>query len=109
MRRIADIIDQFKQGWTQEISAENIEQACHDCDMNWIDSMLNPVVTIQLFFLQVLHGNTACTELPHLARMAFTGAGYCKARMRVKLEVFQLLLQRCATSIEKHALDTACE
>lgn len=106
MRRIADIIDQFKQGWTQEISAENIEQACHDCDMNWIDSMLNPVVTIQLFFLQVLHGNTACTELPHLARMAFTGAGYCKARMRVKLEVFQLLLQRCATSIEKHALDT---
>ena len=106
MRSIAQIVDQFKQSWTREISPANIEQACRDCDMNWIDSTLNPVVTIQLFFLQVLHGNAACTQLPHLARMAFTGAGYCKARMRVKLEVFQLLLQRCAASIEKHTLDT---
>ena len=68
--------------------------------------MLNPVVTIQLFVLQVLHGNTACTALPHLARMAFTAAGYCKARMRIKLEVFELLLKRCVESIQQQTLDT---
>ena len=87
MRSITEIVKQFKQDWTEEINPVNIEQACRDCDMTWIDSMLNPVVTIQLFFLQVLHGNTACTDVPHLARMAFTAAGYCKARMRIKLEV----------------------
>lgn len=68
--------------------------------------MLNPVVTIQLFLLQVLHGNTACTHVPHLARMSFTAAGYCKARMRVKLEVLQLLMQRCAESVQQETLDS---
>ncbi|MCK5845157.1 MAG: transposase [Victivallales bacterium] len=48
-------------------------------------------MTVQLFFLQILHGNTACT---HLAGMVFTAAAYCKSRMRVKLEVLQSLLSR---------------
>ncbi len=106
MRSITQVVKQFKQDWTEELDPLNVEQACRDSGMNWIDSMLNPVVTIQLFFLQVLHGNTACTNVPRLARMPFTGAAYCKARMRVKLEVFQLLLQRCTNSIQQKTLDT---
>ena len=105
MRSITEIVKQFKQDWTEEINPEKIEQACHDSGMTWIDSMLNPVATIQIFFLQILHGNTACTDLPHLARMAFTAAGYCKARMRIKLEVFQLLLERCTGSLHQQTLD----
>lgn len=106
MRSITEIVKQFKQDWTRELSPAKIEQACRECDMNWIDSMLNPVVTIQLFFLQVLHGNTACTDLSHLAGMPFTAAGYYKARMRIKLEVFQLLLHRCVKSLQQQTLDT---
>lgn len=105
MRSITEIVKQFKENWTEEINPVNIEQACRDSGMTWIDSMLNPVMTIQLFFLQVLHGNTACTDVPHLARMAFTAAGYCKARMRIKLEVFQILLQRCTASVQQQTLD----
>jgi hypothetical protein len=106
MRSITEIVKQFKQNWTEELSPENISNACYDCGMIWIDSMLNPVVTIQLFFLQILNGNTACTDLRHLANMNFTAAGYCTARMRIKLEAFQLLLDRCADSIQQQTLET---
>ena len=88
MRSITDVIRQFRQNWTEELNPENIADACRESGMTWIESMLNPVITIQIFFLQVLHGNTACTHMPHLARMAITAAAYCKARMRIKLEVF---------------------
>ncbi len=74
MRSITDVIRQFKQNWTEEIGPGRIADACRASGMTWIESMLNPVVTIQIFFLQVLHGNTACTHMPHLARMAFTAA-----------------------------------
>ncbi len=82
MRSITDVVGQFKQNWTEELSADKIAAACRDSDVTWIESTLTPIVTIQVFFLQVLHGNTACTHMPHLARMAFTGAAYCKARDR---------------------------
>ncbi len=106
MRSITEIVKQFKQNWTEELSSENITNACHDCGMSWIESLLNPVVTIQIFFLQILNGNTACADLRHLAQMNFTAAGYCMARMRIKLKVFQLLLQRCVDSIQQQTLDT---
>lgn len=106
MRSITGIVRQFRQDWTEELDALNIERACRDCGMNWLQSMLNPVTTIQIFVLQILHGNTACTDLSHLTKMAFTAAGYCKARMRIKLEVFQLLLQRCVSALHEQTLET---
>ena len=33
----------------------------------WRDRLLTPVTTIQLFLLQILPGNTACSHLPHLS------------------------------------------
>jgi hypothetical protein len=78
MRCITDVIRQFKQYWTEKSSPARIADACRASGMTWSESMLNPVVTIQIFFLQVLHGNTACSHMPHRARMAFTAAAYCK-------------------------------
>ncbi|MEQ1905145.1 MAG: IS4 family transposase [Pirellulaceae bacterium] len=106
MRSITEIVKCFKQDWTEELNPLKIEIACRDCGMSWISSMLNPVTTMQIFLLQILNGNTACTHLPHLAKIAFTAAGYCKARMRIKLEVFQLLLQRCVHSLHEQTLET---
>ncbi len=95
MRSISNIVRQFKNDWPRELTAESIADACRQCDMSWINSMLDPVTTIQLFLLQILHGNTAIVELRHLSGMRFTAAAYCKARMRINLEVFELLLRRC--------------
>lgn len=85
MRSITDVIRQFKLNWTEQLDAKAITAACQDAQMSWIQSTLNPIVTIQIFFLQILHGNTACEHLSHLARIPFTAAAYCKARMRLKL------------------------
>lgn len=105
VRSITEIVKHFKQNWTEELSDTRIANACRDSGMTWLDSMLNPVVTIQIFLLQILHGNTACQHMPRLCNMSFTAAGYCKARIRIKLEVFELLLSRCVDSIQKEALD----
>ncbi len=106
MRSITDIIGHFKQNWTEELSAPAISQACREAGMNWRDTPLNPIATIQIFFLQVLHGNTAIEHLSHLTGMSFTAAAYCKARMRVKLEVLHTLLQRCVGQLHQETFDT---
>jgi hypothetical protein len=107
MRSIVQVVRQFKQNWMEELSPAAIAQACRDAGMTWYDSMLNPVTTIQIFFLQVLEGNTACEHLPHLTGMSFTAAAYCKARMRIKLDVLCLLLQRCVEQLQQETFDTA--
>jgi len=106
LRSITQTVKQFKLNWTEELNAKNIARACRDGGMTWIESTLNPVVTIQIFMLQILHGNTAINHLPHLTKLTFTAAGYCTARMRINLIVFQLLLQRCITQIQNQSLDT---
>lgn len=108
VRSITEIVKQFKQNWTEELNNQSIANACRDSGMRWINSLLNPVVTIQIFLLQILHGNTACSEMPHLSRMAFTAAAYCKARMRIKLQVLELLLRRCVDSIQAQTLNSGC-
>ena len=105
MQSISGIVKQFKQDWTEELSPSHIAAACRDSGMTWIESLLNPVTTIQIFLVQILHGNTACSELPHVTRMAFTAAGYCKARMRLPLKAFELLLQRCVAALQEQTLD----
>ncbi len=78
MRSIPDVVRHFKQNWTEELAPQNMPEACRDCGMTWIESMLNPIVTVQIFFLQILNGNTACSDMPHLTRMSFTAA--CPSR-----------------------------
>ena len=102
---IAEIVRQFKQNWTSQLEPQAIEHACREAGLTWRNRLLSPVVTVQLFFLQILNGNTACSHMRHLARMAFTATAYCKARTRVKLEVFQTLLSRVAGALRQHTLD----
>ncbi len=105
MRSITDVVRNFKQNWTEELSVTAIAQACREAGMSWRDTTLNPIVTIQIFFLQVLHGNTACEHLSHLTGMSFTAAAYCKARMRVPLEVLRTLLARCVDQLHQETFD----
>jgi len=106
VRSISEVVNHFKQNWISELSDGNIKQACIESGMSWISSLLNPVTTIQIFLLQVLFGNTACSHMPRLTGMCFTAAGYCKARLRIKLEVFELLLKRCVDRIQQSTLDS---
>jgi hypothetical protein len=98
VRSITDVICQFKLNWTDQLDGQAIAAACQDPQMSWLQSTLNPIVTVQIFFLQILHGNTACEHLSHLARIPFTAAAYCKARMRLKLPTLYLLFERSVVS-----------
>lgn len=107
MRSITDVLARFKQNWTEELSPAAIAQACRDAGMSWNNSRLNPVVTIQIFFVQVLHGNTAIQHLRLLTGLAFTASAYCQARMRVSLDSLYLLLQRSVAQLQHETFDTA--
>lgn len=107
MHSITDVIKHFKQNWTEELSETAIAQACHEVGMTWRDTLLNPVMTIQIFFVQILHGNTAIEHLSHLTGLSFTASAYCQARMRVQLEIFSVLLQRCVGKLHQETFETA--
>ena len=107
MVSITDVLRRFKQNWTEELTPEALAGVCREAGMRWYESTLNPIVTIQIFFLQVLHGNTAIEHLTHLTKMTFSASTYCQARMRIKLEVFQLLLERCGAQLQQDTCDAA--
>jgi len=107
MRSITEVVRQFKQNWTEELSSTAIAQACRDAGMSWNESLLTPVVTIQIFFVQILHGNTAIEHLKHLTGQTFAASAYCQARMRVSLEALYLLLERCASQMQQETFDAA--
>ena len=93
--RITTVLQSLKTAWTAQLQPEAILAACEAVGYTeWRDRLLNPVVTVQAFLLQILHGNTACRHLPHLSGLTFSASAYCQARQRVPLDVFQKLLAR---------------
>jgi len=65
------------------------------------------VTTIARFLVQMLHGDTACSHVPHLSGVRFTAAAYCQARATLPLRVFDRLLERFGHAVEPAALDDA--
>ena len=101
INNLNEVVAQFKQLWTAQLDDQAIAAICRQAGMSWRQTVLTPIVTIKVFFLQILHGNTACAGLRHLARLAFSGAAYCDARMRIPLSVFQSLLEQTATRMKE--------
>jgi hypothetical protein len=64
-----------------------------------------PVTTIQLFLFQMLHGNTACSHLPHLSGLRFSASASSQARARLPLRFFDLVLERFNRAVQRSAVD----
>jgi Transposase DDE domain len=71
-----------------------LKDLCLSLGCRWRARILDPVTTIHLFILQILHRNTACTHLPRLTGLGFSASAYCQARSRLPLAVLQALLRR---------------
>ncbi|HSX77770.1 MAG TPA: IS4/IS5 family transposase, partial [Candidatus Saccharimonadia bacterium] len=80
---ITQVVKQFQQDWTDQLDPDAILKACRDAAYRWRERTLDPVTTTQLFFVQILHGNTACTHLRHLTKLNVTASAYCQARMKL--------------------------
>jgi hypothetical protein len=96
---IPQVVRQFKADVAKALSAETITKICGYLHYTWRDRVLDPVTTVHVFLLQILHGNTACTALPRLAGLCFTAGAYCSARMRLPLALFQDLLERVCDAL----------
>jgi hypothetical protein len=103
---VTAILQRFTTEWAALLQPEAILAACGEAGyFAWRDRVLTPVTTIQLFLLQILHGNTACSHLPHLSGLRFSAAAYCHARAKLPLCLFALLLERFGSTVQRSALD----
>lgn len=91
--RIVPILDRLRQDHSVLLTPAAIEAACRQEGYTWRKRLLDPVVTIYLFLLQILHGNTACTHVVQFGRWTFSDSAYCQARKRLPLRVFHRLLE----------------
>src|SRR5476651_1030650 len=96
---ISEIVGQFKADVAKALSAQTIVKICGYLGYSWRERVLDPVTTVHVFLLQILHGNTACTAMSRLAGVPFTGAAYCAARSRLPLALFEDLLERVCDAL----------
>lgn len=87
------------------LDAPMILDLCREMDSQWRERQLDPVTTSHLFLLQILHGNTACTHLPHLWGQRFTASASCQARTRLPLGVLEPLRRRTSAVCEQPTHD----
>src|SRR5215210_8748429 len=92
-RSIHAAVRRIKADVAHWLSAESIRQACAAVGHTWRERVLDPVTTLHLFVLQVLHGNTACAHVPRLGDVRCSGEAYGQARARLPLAVLQRLLR----------------
>ncbi len=102
---LTQVVKQFQQEWTTQLAPDAILHACHHVGYAWRDRCLDPVTTTQLFFVQVAHGNTACSHLRHLTKINVTASAYCQARTRLPLAVFDRLLRAVRGDVQQEPLD----
>jgi hypothetical protein len=103
---ITAILERFTGEWAMLLQPEAILTVCREIGYTaWRDRVLTPVTTMQLFLLQILHGNTACRHLPHLSGLRFSAAAYCQARAKLPLAFFALLLERFGCAVQRSAVD----
>ena len=93
MVSIRRVLAQIKDDWTAVLTEEHLTRVCREAGATWRRRTLTPVVTIYVFLLQILHGNSAMTNLARLSGQRFTPAAYCQARKRVPLAALRRLLR----------------
>jgi hypothetical protein len=101
---LTQVVKQFQQEWTAQLEPDAIVKVCQDVGYQWRERCLDPVTTTQLFFVQVVHGNTACTHLRHLTKVQVSASAYCQARTRLPLAVFTGLLRAVGDDLQHEPL-----
>lgn len=99
--RFATILPRLRQDLAAGLSPQAITDACKAVGHRWRDGVLNPITTVYLFLLQVLHGNTACQHVVHFGGWTFSASAYCQARKRLPLAVWQHLLEATTTRLRR--------
>jgi IS4 transposase len=92
-RSILAALRRIKGEIAQLLSPTLIRNVCQVIGHVWRERVLDPVTTVHLFVLQILHGNTACSQVPRLGAVDCTGEAYCQARQRLPLQLLRYLVR----------------
>jgi Transposase DDE domain len=103
MVSISSALVRIKQDLAAHLSGEFIASVCREVGHKWRERLLDPVTTLHLFILQVLHRNTACSHLPHLSGAEFSASAYCQARSRLPLDVVTTLVKKIGSCMQRSA------
>ena len=103
---IAEVVGRFKDDVGQALSADVINAVCDDLDHDHRKRILDPVHTVHTFLTQILHGNVACTAMPHLMERCFSASAYCQARARLPLALFENLFHCVSQGLQSERQTT---
>jgi hypothetical protein len=92
MASIASALSRIKLLPLEVLKKPAVEAICREMGHLWRQRELDPATTVALFIQQVIHGNTPCSEVRHIAGRSFTASAYCQARERLPLGVCQAML-----------------
>lgn len=73
----------------------------------WRQRVLTPATTLGLFMLQVLHGNTGITHLPHLSGLRFKPQSYCDARARLPMAALASVIEQLCRDCIRYVQDSS--
>jgi hypothetical protein len=96
---VAKVIEQFKSDVGGALSPRAIRDVCTELGHVYRKRIFDPVTTVHAFLVQVLHGNTACSELPRLMGQSFSAAAYVQARTRLPGVLFERLFERVTDNL----------
>ena len=99
MVTIARAIQKVKDTYDQIIPATVILTVSHAVGHTFRRRILGPVETVYLFLVQILNGNTACSNIRHLTDVTCSVGAYCKARGRLPVAVLRCLLRWVCQSL----------
>jgi hypothetical protein len=98
--KVTTVLQRFNTEWAAQRQPEAISAACEAVGHTmWRDRLPHPVITVQWFLVQILHGHTACRHLPHLAGFYFSASAYGQARAKLPVRGLEHLLERLGQSV----------
>jgi hypothetical protein len=98
--RLLTILSSCTQDLAELLQPQSILQLCQKLEYRFRCRLLDPVATVHLLILQIMHGNTALSHLPMLVARRFSASALCQARSRLPLEILQGLLRNCLDSLK---------
>lgn len=94
------VLNQIQRHLTDYLQADIVLELFRQAGLKWRTRVLDPLTTLRLFVLQILHGNTAINHLRHLHSEPFTDSAYCQARARLPLAALRVLLERLVSALQ---------
>jgi len=99
--QVLAVLHDLRHDVARVLDRQAILDQCRSLGHCWRRCVLDPFSIVHIFLVQILHGNTALTHLPHLVGRTFTASAYCQARARLPVAVLQAILHQVGSALRR--------